>query len=272
MNPTVAKILRTLVNEFPFLKDARDACCFYVRKYLSIPHERDFKALRQIGPPYADRVLLDIGANQGQSIESMKIYWPSLPIVSFEANPYLAQKLQDRYKHVKNVRILPNGLSDSAGTLTLYVPSYKGFVYDGLGSFDRNAAASWISEETVFGFDSSRLTIAETSCQVSTLDAQNLAPFFIKVDVQGYEYNVLKGGVETLRMYEPVLLVESYRHDLRTVQLAEELGYEEYHFDGYRIEKGSPLHSFNSFLITQRMAEFVTELSCRNSTCLWRNE
>jgi len=252
MNPAAAKALRTLQSEFPHLKETKDFFYYRVRKWLSIPHERDFEALRHLRVP-EDRVLIDVGANQGQSIESMSIYQPSARIVSFEPNANLASKLQARYAQSRRVTVVARGLSDARGAFPLYVPSYKGFVYDGLASLDRKGAAFWINEQTVFGFDPARLAIDVLDCQISTLDAERLAPFFIKVDVQGYEYNVLQGGIETLRKYEPVLLVESFGSDLRTVRLAERLGYDEYNFDTGRLQRGSPRRSPNSFLITRRI-------------------
>ena len=143
--------------------------------------------------------------------------------------------------------VIAKGLSVWAGTSTLFVPSYKGFVYDALASLNREAAASWINERTVLRFDPTKLTIAELRCAVDTLDAQQLAPVFIKVDVEGHEYNVLNGGRDTLRRYQPVLLVEAFRRDARTVKLAEELEYEEYYLDGSSLRKGSPGKGPNSF-------------------------
>ena len=253
MNDTVMKGVRTLQSNFPLLKSAKDLFYYRVRKLLSIPHERDFQALRNLKPP-SGRVLVDVGANQGQSIESMSIYLPTARIVSFEANPNLARKLQARYARTGRIAVVMRGLADVRGTFPLYVPSYRGYEYDGLASLDKTAAASWISEQTVFSFDPARLTIAKLECEISTLDDEKLAPWFIKVDVQGYEYNVLQGGMKTLREYEPVLLIESFRSDPRTVRLADGLGYEEYSFDNGRLQKGPPRHSPNSFLITPGMA------------------
>lgn len=251
MNSTFAKAVRTLQSELPFLKDAKDAFYLRARRTLRVPHERDFQAVTLI-PIDWPGVFVDVGANHGQSLESILLFRPGATIVSYEVNPGLAQRLALRYRANGNIRLVPKGLSDSAGRFILYVPSYKGFLYDALSSLDETAARSWISKETVFGFDETKLTIASVDCEVDTLDAQQLAPVFIKIDVQGYEYQVLNGGRETLRQYEPILLIESFRSDPRTVQLATELGYEEYRLENSRFVKGPSTDGPNSFLLTVR--------------------
>lgn len=258
MHPTIKKAVRTFQSELPFLKGAKDRFYYYTRRTLKIPHEKDFKALRGFAA-CTEACFLDVGANQGQSIESILLAHPTAKITSFEVNVPLAQKLRQRYKDRNNVRVIAKGLSDSPGNFTLFVPSYKGFVYDGLASLDREAATSWINEKRMFGFDPTKLSISEVQCTVDTLDAQHLDPVFIKVDVEGHEYSVLNGGKETLRRCEPVLLVESFRSDPRTVQLAAELGYEEYYFDGEVLRGGTPTKSSNSFLLTSRWRQWFVK-------------
>jgi FkbM family methyltransferase len=77
---------------------------------------------------------VDIGANTGQSIESIKLFAPGANVVSFEPNPELADKLERRYRGDPKVKIKAIGLSDAVAMLTLHVPVYRGFVYDGLAS------------------------------------------------------------------------------------------------------------------------------------------
>lgn len=249
MDLETKKILRTLQSEFPFLKSVRESFSLHTGRILHRPHEDDFCALDLI-PESAIGSYIDVGANNGQSIESISLFKPHAHIISFEANRLLAAKLARRYRDNSNVNVVGKGLSDSPGTFPLFVPSYKGFVYDALASLDRESAAGWINERTMLGFKPEKLTIAEDLCEVVTLDSQQLAPAFIKIDVQGYEFNVLNGARDTLRRHEPVLLVEVFRSDDRTVRLADELGYEEYYFDGSVLQKGQPKTSPNSFLVT----------------------
>lgn len=249
MDESAKKILRTLQSEFPLLKELKEGLYFHGRRALRIPHESDFKALRLI-PKSCPGVYVDVGANHGQSIESILLFRPEARIVSFEANPMLAEKLVRRYKGHENIRVIPTGLADKPGGFVLFVPSYKGFVYDGLASLEKTAAVSWINGKTVLGFDPNNLAIAEVPAAVETLDKYNLSPAFMKVDVQGYEYNVLRGAEETLRAFEPVLLIEDFASDQRTIQFAAKLGYDEYHFSGRSLRKGAPPAGPNSFLIT----------------------
>lgn len=257
------KAIRTLQSEFPLLKNAKDAFYLYSRRALRRPHEHDFEALK-LFPIESSGCFVDVGANHGQSVESIRLFRPEAPIVSFEPNPGLARHLAARYVHQTNIRVIAKGLSDSAGRFTLFVPSYKGFLYDALASLDEEAARTWISQQTVYGFDPTKLEIAPIDCQVDTLDAQQLTPVFLKIDVQGFEYNVLNGGRETLQRCEPIILIESFSSDPRTVRLAGELGYEEYHLRNSTFVKGPPVDTPNSFLITRQRLAALSDLPRRS--------
>jgi hypothetical protein len=76
--------------------------------------------------------------------------------------------------------------------------------------------------------------------RLETLDSQGLRNIgFIKIDVEGHEENVIRGGIETLKQNKPVLVVEiEKRHAGKpagaTIGLIEKLGYRGYFFDGGR--------------------------------------
>jgi FkbM family methyltransferase len=249
------KPIRTLQSYFPFLKETKDRFYLSYRRLLRVPSEPFFAAI----PLFRDKLAgcyVDVGGNIGQSIESMRLYAPNAKIISFEPNPILAGKLVRRYRCDARIQIRDVGLSDRETSLTLYVPSYRGFVYDGLGSLDLDTASSWIGKDTVYFFDPRRLVINSYQCAVETLDSQKLQdPIFIKIDVEGTEYQVVKGGVETIRKFEPIILVEGFHEKPELGRLVSSLGYEPYTFTGKSFIPG-PCDT-NTFLITRSRSNII---------------
>jgi len=247
------KFLRTFQSYFPALQPAKQAFYHQYRKLLGRPHEPDFAALKRLRAE-APGVYVDVGANHGQSIHSIRVFRPSAQIVAFEPNPNLAGELTRTYGRDSRVEIRAVGLGDDVGEFTLFVPAYRGFVYDGLASLDEAEAMTWINAQRVYFFDASKVEAVELTCRISTLDRENLRPAFMKIDVQGFEYNVLAGGAKTLAAHEPIVLIENYNGDPRSVRLMSELGYLEYIYrDGALVPGRST--GLNSFLITPNRAK-----------------
>jgi FkbM family methyltransferase len=237
MKRHLRKALLTLQSEYPSVAGFKARLYAATRRAVRVPHERDFNVLALI-PPSLNGCYIDVGGNKGQSIQSILLFKPTAPIIFFEPNPLLAEKLKTRYQGHANVKVIAKGLSDKVGTLSLFVPCYERLSCDELASLNRYAAESWINAHRVFWFDQAALRVSEVQCGVSKLDLYRLSPVFIKIDVQGAEYDVLAGARDTLQRCEPVLLVEDYRGNPNTVQLMEGLGYEEVYLDGLMLKKG----------------------------------
>jgi hypothetical protein len=107
-----------------FLKGAKESFYYWSRKAPHRAHEREFNALKSI-PDELPGCYVDVGANHGQSIESIKIVKPGARIYSFEANRMLSERLQARYRDRDGITVLPYGLVEKADTRPLYVPVYK---------------------------------------------------------------------------------------------------------------------------------------------------
>ena len=250
---SMKKLLRTAQSHFGFLKNAKDDFYIHYRRFLRIPSEKFYHALPLIAERFSG-CYVDVGANIGQSIESIKTFVPDAKIVSYEPNPNLATRLQRRYASDAAVSVRPVGLSDVAGSFSLYVPSYLGFVYDGLASLDRACASSWLSEDTIYGFRPERLSVQQYQCQVTTLDDESIEnPILIKIDVQGTEFEVVKGGVNMIGKYKPILIIEDYHERPELIILAKELDYEPFHFDGQRFLPGPS--NTSSFLMHPTRSE-----------------
>jgi FkbM family methyltransferase len=63
--------------------------------------------------------------------------------------------------------------------------------------------------------------------KIKTLDSYNLKPDLIKIDVEGMEDEVVSGGIETIKKYKPILVIE--HNDIQklydTARLLVPLGY-----------------------------------------------
>ena len=248
MTFNLRKAVRTAQSACPVVKGVKEFLHYRGRRLFRMPHERDFEVIRLLSK--YENSFVDVGANQGQSIESILIFRPDAQIVSFEANPRLAEKLRKRYAARSSIRIYSTGLGDRPGELTLYIPSYNGYVYDGLASFDREASEEWLAN-AIYGFKKSKQTVHELQCKSETLDSFHLAPDFLKIDVQGWEYNVLIGAKETLAQHEPVLLIEIY-DDRRIDALLQEYGYQEYFLNKGRLVAGRGPDPLNLLFVTAR--------------------
>jgi FkbM family methyltransferase len=120
----------------------------------------------------------------------------------------------------ENVVVNNLALSDSKGSTTLHVPSYK-------GKEDSEGA-------TILVHPDKKLYTTET-VTTDTIDSfckqHNLSPSFIKIDVEGNELKVLQGSVDTINKYNPKFFVEiEARHcgeeqALKTFELLNGLGY-----------------------------------------------
>ncbi len=255
LSSSLKKPIRTLQTNFPELIDAKFAVQREMRRRLRYPHERDFKALRNL-PVAPNQLFLDVGSNRGQSIDSIRLYGEEREIQAFEPNPILCDRLKALFADMPGVRIRNFGLGDADRTLPLHVPYYRGFMFDSLGSFDEEHATWWLRNGALYGFRPELLRVEPVICKTKRLDDLNLAPFFIKLDVQGFEFPALVGGEQTIAQYRPILLVEVPKQP--EINLLRRHGYDIYRYARGRFikgQRGAP----NSFFLTPDKAELVAD-------------
>ncbi len=153
-------------------------------------------------------LLLDIGANTGQSAFSFAVVTPQSSILSLEPNP----RCETELKMVKrllgkrfNYRIAAAGAS--AGHLTLYIPVKGTTELTQEGSFFPEV----LQDELAFGRFGKPDSIAERLVPVLKLDDMKLQPAGIKIDVQGHEISVLEGLRNTIETCRPLIMIENQK-------------------------------------------------------------
>jgi len=227
-------ILRAVQSYAPFARPAKFELYILLTRYFGLKIEDDFHLLKHLGEV---NEAVDIGGNWGQSIEALRRTCSPRRIVSVEPNPYLAKRLKSRYRGSDNIKILENAMSDAPGELPLFVPRYRGFVYDGLASLDRDNAMEWLNEKSVAGFDRTKLLIEEHKVQIITLDSLGLSPDIVKIDVQGFELQVVRGGRETFDRSKPLTIIETPSEPV--VALLAEHGLMPYQYQSGRLVEGA---------------------------------
>jgi FkbM family methyltransferase len=225
--PTVdpGKLARSALVRVPRLYDALAGGNRYLLMHrLGRVHEAEFRVLPDVVDGDSPLVL-DVGGNVGQSVLSTLTVFPHARIHSFEPNPANHRALQRLARRFPGVTLEPFGLGADPGEHDLFIPVYNGRAMSGLVSFDEEAAAGWLTPETLYGFDPLRLEIRRTTASIKRLDDLALDPAVVKIDVQGLETAVIEGGMATIRRCRPVIIAETVRADDPAMALLAPLGY-----------------------------------------------
>jgi FkbM family methyltransferase len=173
-------------------------------------NEREAFYLEKIGPNRG--VSIDIGANYGlYSVPMSKLYDQ---VIAFEPNPSVTEPLVKA--RIPNLTLINECLSSEPGETILRIPVSGKVLLSGWATIEAQPTA--VGESTV-----------ELPVKRSTLDGHHFANVgLIKIDVEGHELEVLKGGEKTIRRDRPVLLVEIQENRLDSVRnLLNEWGYHE---------------------------------------------
>jgi FkbM family methyltransferase len=157
----------------------------------------------------ADTVFCDIGANVGHHTLFMAPYCKRL--LAYEPNPDSYQKVLEKINdnQLKNIEAFPFGLSNTNETLNFYVPEMTN---TGAASFEDRS--SWGHRKITAAVRNGDEAIKETG--IARLD-------IIKIDVEGFEKNVLEGLKETLGTFRPLVFFEMENNTIEKFSSEKEL-------------------------------------------------
>lgn len=158
----------------------------------------------KVSPINSEMVLVDIGANDGTSIRMMRQHDKNSRIIAFDPITRPSFKLE-------NIDFNVVALSNKSGDVAIFTPEVRGYELTQYSSFYKEKLKKQASYD--LGIDQKEISIIERNVDENTLDAYGLRPYFVKIDVEGAELEVLEGAVETLSKYQPIVLVEIQNSD-----------------------------------------------------------
>lgn len=255
MKPAVSKLFRSLQVHFPHLQDYRFDLQRNIRTFLNRTHEKDFELLRHL-PKTENNLFIDVGANRGDAIHSILMTRPDTVVFAFEPNTFLIQKLIKIYAKDPRVTIYNCGLGNEQTQFDLFIPFYNNYMFDGLASFKEENARDWLKGR-LYGFTEQKLQLKKINCSVKRLDDFSLKPYFIKIDVQGFEYEVLSGAIDTLKQARPILLIET--PGAKEINFLAALGYKSFVFENQKLMSGHKSH-LNVFFIPEEAVHTLKDM------------
>jgi len=149
-------------------------------------------------------VVIDVGANVGQFAIACKKMFLGVTIHSFEPLPKCVEELRQNVAQLGGVCVYPIALGEQGGEVVFNVNSHS-----------HSSSILSLGERHLRAFPWAR-EIKTIKVPISTLDREMKSiswehPALLKLDVQGYEFQVLEGATETLKRIDYVLLEASFR-------------------------------------------------------------
>jgi FkbM family methyltransferase len=149
------------------------------------------------------RGVVDVGANVGQFARAVTTVFPGMPIVSVEPSPEAAAVARSRLQKVKDWTLLETAVGATIGTATLRIHRYSP------SSSLLPARPGYVA---AYGKDPNErlVEVPLTTLDVLLQDSKLPAPWLLKLDVQGFEADVLRGSAQVLGRCSHVLVEASF--------------------------------------------------------------
>lgn len=142
---------------------------------------------------------IDIGCNDGTSIAMIRKKHKKSIIHAFDPISLLSSV--DKRTIFRQV-----ALGSKKQKTVLFTPVYKRVAFYQYSSIYKNDMVNQFVNDTHFSRDKISVESDEVSTEV--LDDFGLNPFLIKIDVEGFELEILRGSPNTIRKYKPILILE----------------------------------------------------------------
>jgi FkbM family methyltransferase len=183
-------------------------------------HEEEFLYFNEMLPDNA--IVMDIGANIGIMTVPIAMKVKNAQVYAFEPVPTNVKALKRIVNHYKlnNVKIFETALGEEAGELKMVMPVSDKVKMQGLSHVLEGDVNDAINQGDIFSVPVRKLDDIEELKAADKINA-------IKIDVENFEYYVLKGGEALLRKHKPIIYCELWDNEKRymTLNYLKGLGY-----------------------------------------------
>ena len=183
---------------------------------------------------------IDIGANLG--LFTFFMSRASKHVFAFEPNPYPLENLKDLVD--SNVTILPIALGNNDGPVEIKIPHHR----KGWSSNGASLASKEINDGKILNIQCRKL---------DSLNIENIG--LIKIDVEGFEIEVIRGAKDTILKNKPVMIIENeIVHTKDTNELFTIMN--EFGYDKYICNSIGKLEKINNFSVEENQKNAIRNL------------
>jgi len=150
------------------------------------------------------KTVIDVGANVGQFAVAAAKLFGNARVYSFEPLPACFQRLVKNVEKLPQITAVQAALGDTAGTAQLRINSH---------SHSSSLLPLAVAHRSAFpgAVELERIEVRQTTLDEALGAVEMESPVLLKLDVQGYEAQTLRGGVELLKRVQWVVAEASLK-------------------------------------------------------------
>jgi FkbM family methyltransferase len=182
-----------------------------------LPHDKSYYALRHFIALKPNGLFLDVGANDGISALSFRYFDKNYRILSLEPNHLLEMSLKKIKARDVNFDYIMAGAGSQESVMQFHVPVYKGVVLH--TSTSSSLEHTRLALATSFGNSvAAAATINLIEGKIIRIDDLEIEPTIVKIDAEGFNYDVLLGAGATIARSRPFLIIEIESEEAEKIQ------------------------------------------------------
>jgi len=185
---------------------------FIIGKYFSkFIYDSDFKIIKILEKKNFfnnNKIILDVGANDGMSYNIIRKFTKKAKIISFEPNIYNFRNLKKIEKKDKFFKCKNIALSNLNQKKFFYTPYFKKYAITQMAGISKSGVKKRLKSSLFIKEIFKIIFLKKEIMRTKKLDDYEYKPSFIKIDIEGHELECIKGAIETIKKSNPILMIE----------------------------------------------------------------
>ena len=214
--------------------------------------EEDFKILKKI---YKNKKIniIDIGASDGISANFFIKNLNVKNIYCFEPHIFFIKKLEKLKKKYQNIKIFGYGISTSNKNIKVYIPKIfflgkplylYSYTFYNIDELKKQIKLDFLNYK--------KIIIKKTILKLKKFRVINNKIHLIKIDVNGYEFEIVKCLKKQIIKNYPLMVIENNKKINEISKYLSKYGYKKYYNNNGKLEKFKNQKVLDIFFITKK--------------------